>query len=1105
MRQADLGRVALFTFAFVALLVACNSNAPAPVVENVDATGQPLLMQGQACNQGNQCTSGFCVDTVCCNTACGNGARDNMVCSNIYTGAQPIVGGTCVTLAVGDACGALEGLNPCTWRGSNINGGNNCPAPGNGTPAKACYTCSAGNNTCPPGLPICSQVNGVYGCSVCSADFGSGAAGACPTSDFPVCETLSGACVECTATKPGACAAQGKACDPTVDKCVACLTDNNGLPLSVGECPTNAPFCINPGVNSTCVQCKAGGVAVCTALGQVCDTGTNTCVDCLSSTDCKTAANPICDTATNKCVACAGDRLTGPAPQCPTAPLPACVSGACKQCSTTDQTACAGVTPKCDTANNVCVECNVNGDCAAGKPFCVAHTCSNACLTDLQCTSPTAPKCGVDGLCHECIEGAPLGDALCKTPALAPKTICSGTSCTQCKTFADCGGPTPVCDTVQGLCVACGGNFPVAGGCQDATAPACKATGACVQCTSQDDILCMGATDVCNTTTDKCVECTAGDSSACVGGKPVCNLATSTCVACNGDNGEAVTAACPSQDAPACVSGKCVQCSAAKPNLTACTDPAKTVCNAANMCAQCTSDVQCAGNVLGVCDLATNRCTAGCVNDSNCLSTPATPKCKTAPAPSKCVQCLDSSQCGGATPSCDPATNTCVACLTDAACGGTTPVCKTGVCVACDGDRLSGTPAACKLAATPACVPAGADKGKCVACTTQDPVLCVGATPACNDTSHTCVQCGSNAQCSGTTPICNAAGTCVKCDGDLGAATPAACTTAIAPACLTAGAKLGACVECSGANATLCKNQKPVCDTTANLCVQCNTNAQCTGPNGVCNTVAHVCTLGCTTDANCTMAAPACKTPDDFCVQCTATNKTACVGATPVCDVANNTCVGCNTGVDCPGGTPVCDPVTRTCTADCKLSSQCPGDAPVCDPVTKHCVGCVTIADCKEPTPICNTVTHMCGTDCTKSSECPGSAPICNPATKKCVDCTSNTDCPAGQICNTTTNKCGTDCSKSSECPGDAPICDPKNHQCVGCVDDTSCPATAPLCDGTTRKCVADDTSSIEGGGCACSTVPSGGTTTLPVLVGLGLALTAFARRRRNRDLTRRA
>jgi hypothetical protein len=60
MRQSDLGRVALFTFAAVALLVASNSSTP--VIENVDEMDRTLLAAGQACNSNLQCTSGFRVD-----------------------------------------------------------------------------------------------------------------------------------------------------------------------------------------------------------------------------------------------------------------------------------------------------------------------------------------------------------------------------------------------------------------------------------------------------------------------------------------------------------------------------------------------------------------------------------------------------------------------------------------------------------------------------------------------------------------------------------------------------------------------------------------------------------------------------------------------------------------------------------------------------------------------------------------------------------------------------------------------------------------------------------------------------------------------------------
>src|SRR5689334_743225 len=113
------------------LLVACNSTAPLPPEpepENLGTSTQALLSQGEPCNADVQCaapagfparTYGFCVDTVCCNQACGGGVRDNQVCSNVYnptlTGQTIATPGTCVTLKIGDPCGDLDGLNPCTW------------------------------------------------------------------------------------------------------------------------------------------------------------------------------------------------------------------------------------------------------------------------------------------------------------------------------------------------------------------------------------------------------------------------------------------------------------------------------------------------------------------------------------------------------------------------------------------------------------------------------------------------------------------------------------------------------------------------------------------------------------------------------------------------------------------------------------------------------------------------------------------------------------------------------------------------------------------------------------------------------------------------------
>jgi hypothetical protein len=113
------------------------------------------------------------------------------------------------------------------------------------------------------------------------------------------------------------------------------------------------------------------------------------------------------------------------------------------------------------------------------------------------------------------------------------------------------------------------------------------------------------------------------------------------------------------------------------------------------------------------------------------------------------------------------------------------------------------------------------------------------------------------------------------------------------------------------------------------------------------------------------------------------------------------------------------------------------------------------------------------------------------------------TDCKGGQVCDSTTHTCGSTCAQDKDCPADAPKCDPTTHNCVGCVSDGDCPSTAPLCDGTTRKCVSADAFAIEGGGCACSTIPSKSGRDLRdefgVLAGIALAFTALTRRARRR------
>ncbi len=1130
---------ALFALVAATLLVlACNTKDPS---ENLGITQEALgvLTNGKKCVDNSQCASGFCVDAVCCSSACGNGARDNIQCSEIYgpipnadthleytepnpglNGQSPHPGqpvgasgdpfpGTCIVLQPGDPCGQLTRTNPCQWQGKTVTNGGTCPSSGTQS-SGACYTCTPATaaNDCGGGLPACIN----NGCVKCNADNGTGGAQQCPDPNNPAC-TPDGSCVQCSGSNASACTG---ACNTTTDTCTGCTSDFGVA--SVAPCSSDKPVCHNPGSSGVCVQCDTSGCpggecnsAKCTGTTPYCDIASDasqfTCVQCNTAADCQLLVPPQSVCNNHVCGSCTGDFGSGPG-GCPTAADPACVAGACLQCSSTNKTAC----PSGICLNNVCVECLTGADCPMNKPFCNGGVCSAGCTTNAQCT--IAPNLICNTAVMRCVQC--LGNGDCSGGAPFCDTTNNRDVCVQCRTAADCPTSAPVCNS-SGSCVPCNANNGGGGNsCPDPNKPACETNagptqGQCFQCTAADLQICNApgsTTHVCNTSSHTCVQCTPSSAAACTGTTPVCNGASSTCVGCNGDNGSLASAQCPSPTLPACIAagplqGSCKECSGS--DVVRCLGTGLPVCDttadpAQFTCVQCNTNLDCAGLASGVCNTATHVCTAGCTSDSNCSGT--TPVCNTATM--QCVQCINNTQCADPTPLCDTTANRdqCVQCLSDANCPTSAPVCTGGSCFACDGDRGSGTTHACKSAAAPACVKTGADTGKCVQCTTADAVLCTGGTPACNDTSHTCVQCASNTQCSGRAPICNAAGTCIACSDDFGAGTPAACFQNTKPACLKTGSSSGACAQCDATNGTQCTGQTPVCDLASDAkidtCVQCNTDAECTGPMGKCNTVQHVCTIGCTTDANCSGATPACKLPDGFCVECTMTNTTHCKAPTPVCDVPATVCVQCTKGSDCPADKPVCDAQTKTCTATCTDDNQCPSTAPHCDGSARVCVQCETSKDCPPDKPVCDSTTHTCGTTCTKSTDCPGDKPVCDPQSHTCEQCSMTSDCKGGQVCDSMTHTCGSTCGSSKDCPADQPVCSPTTHNCVGCVSNTDCPNTAPLCDGTTNKCVNPDDFSIEGGGCACSTVPSStGRNAVGVLAGIALAITAFARRRR--------
>jgi hypothetical protein len=143
-------------------------------------------------------------------------------------------------------------------------------------------------------------------------------------------------------------------------------------------------------------------------------------------------------------------------------------------------------------------------------------------------------------------------------------------------------------------------------------------------------------------------------------------------------------------------------------------------------------------------------------------------------------------------------------------------------------------------------------QGRCVPCKTGD--QCGGGAPICSS-SYTCVSCAAvDAGCPSATPACEAdSGRCLEClvDGDcLRDASKSFCRAGTCVGCAAAGDSAcagrnpakpvcmpgGTCAECATSD-DCSVTAKPICDTTANVCVACSRDDQCqvkVGGPGVC-------------------------------------------------------------------------------------------------------------------------------------------------------------------------------------------------------------------------------------------------------------------------------
>ncbi len=285
------------------------------------------------------------------------------------------------------------------------------------------------------------------------------------------------------------------------------------------------------------------------------------------------------------------------------------------------------------------------------------------------------------------------------------------------------------------------------------------------------------------------------------------------------------------------------------------------------------------------------------------------------------------------------------------------------------------------------------------------------------------------------------------------------------PLCSTsaADAKYGTCVQC-GSNAD-CSGATPVClsanDNSDDTCVQCSatSHAACAGSTPAC--INNAC-AACTADSQCGGAV--CALSGDShagqCVQCTASDHGACTGAMPNCSPTTDTCVGCTSNANCPGSTPICDPTSNACRG-CGASSECPTGV-VCATATSdshlgQCVQCTTTAECSAGL-TCSASTDSC-VGCISNAQCGNPEPVCSAGA--CTACTTDAQCAAGaggSACETQGSLTGcVECTTTNKtaCTGATALCDPGSDKCVACELDSQCTGSAPICDATNHSCRA--------------------------------------------------
>ncbi len=743
-----------------------------------------------------------------------------------------------------------------------------------------------------------------------------------------------------------------------------------------GECPT-PPFQCQAGVPMECRE-DAAGVPSWQPTGPPCTTDPL----CFASEWGAWCLEPVCQVGAFQC--------TDGTPQV----LQTCAVGRDRW---DDVATCAGEI--CDPIGEQCDICVAN-----------QFSCDDA---ELQQCGPAGQVLETRGTCRDaahCYASGPEGYCYVCDPG---DTQCSGTNQIQACTVDRGGFGAPT--TCEYGCQDSPGNSDYCAGCPLADEVACveeSRPGSTRRCPA--DRSAWGTTEPCvaglgcvnDGAADYCADTCAPNQASCVGEAGVhtcsasgdgfdptryeCADATSLRRCVGGVLSATEVVACPAAT-PACVEGRCVECTGATRQCIPDTTSRRECVNNAWQLENCAARTD--GNVV---------CYQGDCASCNAAS-PTT--CLDDDTRRHCVEGIyTTTDCAGDTPACNPATGECAACNANSAatcadlatrrsCATSTGTWTTTTCdVRCLVVAGQASCVACDPGATPATCTVNDEVRSCSPTGAFTTTACLDPAPVCTliDGEAQCVGCASGS-CTGATPYCLDGVECVECE-------PASTT------CQQEPVAAGTCSAAGSWEYAPCTGALPRCS--AGRCVECVGDDDCLD---VMACVDGACACPSLAPDRCGDQCVDMETDPGHCGAC----DRACVAPTGTC--RNGVCVSCAVDDDCPATGQSCQ------SGQC----LCPSGQAVCD---------ATCVDLSSNDAHCGTCTTVCAaTQACTGGECVCTDPLLTNCSGTCVDLTGD-DVHCGS--------CATDCTTTS-----SPYC--LDSACVQCRDHEDCASTpaTPACD----------------------------------------------------------